>query len=107
MRRRGHVLLASASKKTVSEDQFGIIAGRQISEAILRIEASMVQSDRYFCEPSVAILLDMAAAFPSVAHSWLFFVLDRMRPPPALCVALAAAYAQLRTRIAFGGAVGG
>ena len=49
------------------------------------------------------LFTDFAAAFPSMSHTWLFFVLEQIGLPPVLFNFLRSLYADSATTISFKG----
>jgi hypothetical protein len=73
--------LAQVASLTTHPRQRGFIAGRSLVDNVIEIEG-LGQSYAIADAPDPAILLfDIAAAFPSLAHQWLFVVLRKMRIP--------------------------
>ena len=68
--------------------QHGFVKGRQLTEAVLKLENAALQYT--LVEPSfpAVLLLDQKAAFPSVYHHFLFFVLTNMMIPTFVVDAL-------------------
>ena len=77
----GHSLNECASR-CVTAEQAGFIRGRSMTGNILTIEA---QALAFAASPAVKtggiLPFDFGAAFPSVAHAWIMFVLARMHLP--------------------------
>ena len=83
--------------------QRGFIAGRQMSQNVLDLDStSRLASMLWEARPDthhidrhipVVILLDFAAAFPSIAHSWLIRVVKQLGLPIGLENALLSFYA--------------
>ncbi len=73
--------LAQVAQITVHPRQRGFVGGRSITDNIIEIEG-FAQSYTIADPDDPAILLfDIRAAFPSLAHQWLFVVLRRMGVP--------------------------
>ena len=66
---------------TVGPCQQGFIRGRSLIDNVVDVEATAVGFDRYYTGKSGIMLVDLAAAFPSLSHLFLFWVLDRMGIP--------------------------
>ena len=68
-----------ASSTAIS--QKGFIAGRQMNENVVRIDHGMRVQEVMHPSSSCTILFDFMAAFPSVAHQYIWFILDAMCLP--------------------------
>ena len=77
---------------TVSVNQQGFIQGRSLIDNIIGVEATAVSYDRFYPGKSGIILVDFAAAFPSLSHEYLFWVLERMGIPEFFLEALRQLY---------------
>ena len=91
--------VSSACKNTIHSSQKGFVAGRQLLQNVVdidtsaRIQAIKCQTNRKqfsfddTIHPSsvkdlaIIALFDFFAAFPSVAHQWLFLVLHAIKAP--------------------------
>jgi endonuclease/exonuclease/phosphatase family metal-dependent hydrolase len=95
--------LSQMAARTVSSRQRGFVRGRHLLDNVLETEASAVHFARFFGDSSGIVLLDLAAAFPSLAHSWIFSVLKKMGVPRFFRRALAKLYRKVNITILFGG----
>ena len=95
--------LSQLAARSVSARQRGFVRGRHLLDNVLETEASAVHFAKYFGDTSGIILLDIAAAFPSLAHSWIFAVLRAMGVPRFFRRALANLYRKVNVTILFGG----
>jgi len=66
---------------TASPCQQGFIRGRSLIDNIIDVEATAVGYDKFYPGKSGIILVDLAAAFPSLSHTFLFWVLELMGIP--------------------------
>ena len=73
--------LALAAQSTVHPRQRGFVAGRSITDNVVEIEGFGQSYAIAEAEDPAILLFDIRAAFPSLAHQWLFVVLRRMRVP--------------------------
>jgi hypothetical protein len=84
--------LAQVANLTVHPRQRGFLAGRSLIDNVLEIEGygqSYAIADAN--DPAI-LLFDIAAAFPSLAHQWLFVVLQKMRIPRFMIHCIRALY---------------
>ena len=75
--------------------------GRQLSEAVLKLEYHTHMYSLVYPEFPAILLLDHRAAFPSVFHDFLFFVLESMEVPQQLVYAIKLLYANNKAFIKF------
>ena len=73
--------LAQVAQVTVHPRQRGFVGGRSITDNIIEIEGFGQSYAIAEAEDPAILLFDIRAAFPSLAHSWLFVVLLRMGVP--------------------------
>jgi hypothetical protein len=73
--------LAQIAQFTVHPRQRGFVAGRSITDNIIEIEGYGQSYAIADAEDPGMLLFDLIAAFPSLAHQWLWVVLRRMRIP--------------------------
>jgi endonuclease/exonuclease/phosphatase family metal-dependent hydrolase len=76
--------LAPVAQQTVLDRQRGFMRGRSITDNILETESMAIRFVKFYAGNSGIILFDFAAAFPSIAHDWIFRVLRAMALPPFL-----------------------
>ena len=76
-----NIPLALAAQSTVHPRQRGFVAGRSITDNVVEIEGFGQSYAIAEAEDPAILLFDIRAAFPSLAHQWLFVVLRRMRVP--------------------------
>ena len=82
-----NVPLARAAGKVCHSQQRGFIAGRNLVDNILDVEAKAISHILRNHSTSGILLLDQKAAFPSLSHTWLFVALAGMGfSPPVLRV---------------------
>ena len=95
--------LSQCAARTVSPRQRGFVRGRHLLDNVIETEAAAVHFARFFGDSAGIVLLDLAAAFPSLAHSWIFSVLRKMGVPRFFRRALAKLYRKVNITILFGG----
>ena len=84
--------LAMVARVSVHPRQRGFVGGRSLTDNIIEIEGyaqSYVIAEA--TDPAI-LLFDIKAAFPSLAHQWLFVMLGRMRVPRFITNAIKALY---------------
>ena len=69
--------LADAAEKFCDSSQHGFINGRSIVRCILDVD-KMQQNFANLRSPAASIFFDIKAAFPSMAHSYIFTVLRKI-----------------------------
>ena len=77
----------------VSSEQHGFVKGKRETEAVLAIESALLTA--YECGHSdfpSGVFLDQAAAFASVAHSWISLALATIGVPDWLLIGVLALY---------------
>jgi hypothetical protein len=73
--------LAQVAALTVHPRQRGFVAGRSLLDNVIEVEGyAQAYTISDAADPAI-LLFDIAAAFPSLAHQWLFVVLRRMKVP--------------------------
>ena len=87
----------------ISPQQQGFLGGRSLIKHVTDIDAAMRQYAMLFEDPA-AIFFDFEAAFPSLAHQYLFRVLDALQLPATVCRFVRALYWGHGCRISLGGA---
>jgi endonuclease/exonuclease/phosphatase family metal-dependent hydrolase len=95
--------LSQMAARTVSPRQRGFVRGRNLLDNVVETEAAAIHFAQYYGDTSGIALLDLVAAFPSLAHSWIFAVLRRMGVPRFFRRALAKLYRMVNIKILFGG----
>jgi hypothetical protein len=95
--------LTKLAKATVLPQQRGFVRGRSLIDNVLEIEAMALRLAKFFVDHSGLVLFDFKAAFPSLAHSWIFAVLRKMRLPAEIIAMLEALYHGCRMNIVIGG----
>jgi hypothetical protein len=113
-----NVPLARACAAQVSQMQHGFVKGRQLTDSVWSLEQSMISAaiSAGAYDTPVAILLDIAAAFPSLCWMFLFAALRAWKLPPGLIAAISSLYEgssaciffagkRSLTRIVFGGGI--
>jgi endonuclease/exonuclease/phosphatase family metal-dependent hydrolase len=84
--------LAEAARVTVHPRQRGFVGGRSITDNIIEIEGFAQSYTIAEAEDPAILLFDIKAAFPSLAHQWLFVVLIRMGIPKSFIRSVKALY---------------
>ena len=90
----------------VSPMQRGFIQGRMLCDNIIELETSMLvnsATSRF----AACVLFDFATAFPSIAHRWLFAVLEAYGVPSEVLNLIKALYSDCEALLCFGGSVVG
>ena len=72
--------------------------GRQLTEAVLVLELQALLNTLLNPVSPGIVLLDQKAAFPSVLHQYLFFILEAMKLPASIVDAIRFLY---RDNVAF------
>ena len=101
--------LSAVTPTWAHRDQRGFVPGRQGIDNIIELDAAMRVVD-WSVDPSLppsafpaSVCFDFAAAFPSLAHRFLFLILKALGVPPGLMRALQAMYRQNEAFISVGG----
>jgi hypothetical protein len=84
--------LAQSAQVTVHPRQRGFVAGRSITDNVIEIEGFGQSYAIADAEDPAILLFDIRAAFPSLAHAWLFVVLLRMGVPRFVIAAIRGLY---------------
>jgi hypothetical protein len=84
--------LAQFAQVTVHPRQRGFVGGRSITDNVIEIEGFGQSYAIAEAEDPAILLFDIKAAFPSLAHQWLFVVLSRMKVPRFIILAIKALY---------------
>jgi endonuclease/exonuclease/phosphatase family metal-dependent hydrolase len=95
--------LSQLAQSTVLPRQRGFVRGRHLIDNILETESFMMHSTKWFDDKAGLLLLDFAAAFPSVAHRWIFAVLKAMGIPTFIFKAIQELYVDCSVEMIFGG----
>jgi endonuclease/exonuclease/phosphatase family metal-dependent hydrolase len=74
-------VLAPIAQHTIIDRQRGFVRGRSITDNILETESLAIRFVKFYAAKSGIVLFDFAAAFPSLAHRWIFTVLRTMQFP--------------------------
>ena len=73
--------LSSCARRTVALEQTGFVRGRSMSDNIMPIESQAIAWANTALATSATVLFDFSAAFPSLAHAWIWFILSCMGVP--------------------------
>jgi hypothetical protein len=84
--------LAQVAQVTVHPRQRGFVGGRSITDNVIEIEGFAQSYAIADAEDPAILLFDIRAAFPSLAHVWLWVVLIRMGIPKEFIAAIQALY---------------
>ncbi|CAK0891134.1 unnamed protein product, partial [Prorocentrum cordatum] len=96
--------LAPIASVTVDHSQRGFVGGRQLAENIIELEAVMLRWVSICGEKEGGhAFFDVASAFPSLAHSFIFAVLREMALPPAIVWAIRELYRDISMIVSFRG----
>ena len=88
-----HIPLAKVASENVIDIQTGIIKGRSLTSNIISIEThALAATATPDIKNSIMMFYDFAVAFPSIAHHWIYFVLECMRLPSPLVRVIAKLY---------------
>ncbi len=90
------VPLSQVAETTVSH------RGRGMLDNIYEVEARVIHYAAYYGGSPGTLLLDVAAALPSLAHLWIFQVLEKMGIPNFLVRVLRGLYRDLKATITIG-----
>lgn len=96
--------LSKIAASTVHEAQTGFVRDRSMLNNVLRLEGAV----EYAYDPrdeAGIFLFDVAAAFPSISHAWLWQVLRTMRLRLGVLRVATSLYSGAAVRIAWGGRV--
>ena len=89
--------------KWVSKEQRGFVRGRFMHDNIVDVEAQGVAFTSVKVPQVIMFFLDFAAAFPSVAHEFIFMVLTFIGVPSNVINAVRLLYTNNKHNILFGG----
>ena len=84
--------MAESVSVMVNHNQFGFIRGRRLHDAVLCLESWALTYSVSAPASAGNILLDQKAAFPSIAHEFLFFVLLEIGIPGVIVNAIRLLY---------------
>ncbi len=76
--------LTPITQHTILDRRRGFVRGRSITDNILETESLAIRFVKFYAAKSGTVLFDFAAAFPSLAHCWIFIVLLTMQFPTFL-----------------------
>jgi hypothetical protein len=99
--------LSALCQTTVSQQQRGFVAERHLEDNLFQLEASAIALSATNLRTSAAIFFDFTTAFPALAHSWIFVVLDAMGIPAGVRNAIANLYLRCLAFLVLGGSVVG
>lgn len=91
--------LSTIAKTTVAGEQRGFIEGRNITDNVLEIEGSLFEFSQLLDALPAIILYDFAQAFPSLAHRWIWLVLEALDVHPRLRALVRCLYTDLQTSV--------
>lgn len=101
--RQAHAALADVAAESVATPQRGFIANRSIDDNIFELSGSLLEFSQ--CGDRAGLLLvDFAAAFPSLSRKFMFAVLWAMRLPTGLLHLIEELYRDLDTGVLLNGA---
>lgn len=78
---QAHAFSAQVARGSVAEPQRGFVAGRRIEDSTLGFDGACAEASLLPDYAAAVLLLDFAQAFPSLAHRWMFRVLEHMALP--------------------------
>ena len=96
--------LARLCEKVVSPNQRGFVKGRRVEECVLELESGAVCASTVGAKLA-AVLFDFKVAFPSLAHQWIYLVLERVEVPMKWIKLIKKLYKGCLCSILFAGAV--
>jgi hypothetical protein len=96
--------LGRIAEDKVTEQQRGFIKDRQLGDNRVEIEAYGILLSMMASTMPAMAFFDFRAAFPSVQHAWLFFVLVHMGLPTRIVEAIRKLYNNCIVHLVFGGA---
>ena len=97
--------LARLCEKVVSPHQRGFVKGRRIEECVLELESGAVCASTVSARLAATVLFDFKVAFPSLAHQWIYLVLERVGVPMKWIKFIKKLYKGCLCNILFAGAV--
>ena len=83
------------------------ISARHMTDNIFEVETTALAHVACVPRESGILLTDVAAAYPSVNHSWIFHVLKKAELPEFICRFLRMIYCNSTTHVEFAGETGG
>ena len=95
--------LSRVCEETAHSAQRGFRRGKLITDNVLELEARIMKELYTGARCPVLLLIDIKAAFPSVAWDWPWYVLDLMKCPEWLIRAVKALYIDSTAQLAVGG----
>jgi exonuclease III len=96
--------LAPIAQRTILDRQRGFVRGRSITDNILETESLAIRFVKFYSANSGIVLFDFAAAFPSLAHAWIFIVLLTMQFPTFLIDVIKLLYEDCMVELLYGAA---
>ena len=96
--------LATATAEVIEDYQQGFIKGRSIANQVLMLDGMSTLTAKYNSRDSATILLDIAAAFPSLSHDAIFSNLEHRGLPGPLLRLIRALYDDVIADIRIGSA---
>lgn len=98
--------LSTIARDTILEHQRGCLRGRSLVDNVVEADGYVAAFALLGEDASAAMLCcDFRAAFPSLEHGWIWFVLELMGIPAMLLVAIRLLYLDLSVLILFCGKV--
>ena len=85
--------MSESAQVMVTPSQFGFVRGRRLHDAVLCLESWAMSYAVSAPASAGLILLDQKAAFPSIAHDFLFFILLEIGIPQFIVNAIRILYA--------------
>ena len=98
-----NVSLSRMCEDVVHDSQRGFRKGKVITDNVIELEARIMKELYTGARCPALLLIDIKAAFPSVAWDWLWHVLDLMECPEWLVCAVKALYIGSSAQLAAGG----
>lgn len=95
--------LASIAEKTVCGQQRGFVRNRHISDNIVELEGALATFSQAAGRSAAGLLLDFANAFLSLAHDFMWRVLEGLHINPKVIRLVRLLYRQLVTNILYKG----
>ena len=97
--------LARLCEKVVSPRQRGVVKGRRIEECVLELGSGAACASTVSARLAATVLFDFKVAFPSLAHQWIYLVLERVGAPMKWIKLIKKLYKGCPCNILFAGAV--
>ena len=98
-----NISLSRICESVVHDSQRGFRKGKVITDNVIELEARIMKELYTGARCPALLLIDIKAAFPSVAWDWLWHVLDLMVCPEWLVCAVKALYVGSSAQLAAGG----